>query len=320
MLSTRPLSRLRRFIHTTVLAFPQPNFKEVLPPEETGWAFNHIEKKRGLYKPKHTIEEQIAYMNSKAFQNAYQGLPIYRWYRRNFKGQAILQPPPRLYCIDRYGRFNVNHACPVCRDEYLFFDFRNPALIEQFLSDGTHQPIDILKKRSLSRTVCYAESSATGSEGTWWNVPEFVFRIFILIHLCRFQFSRAISTMIGINGGFDMINLRARRNDLDKEEANAEDEKQTAEKEQQETPLSHPPSSVTKQSIMKNHESVDFSSRKFQNPVLAYVTPWNNKGYDLAKWVSHKLTHVSPVWIQLKPQTADMSFSCRILGTHDIDH
>lgn len=33
----------------------------------------------------------------------------------------------------------------MCRDEYLFFDYRNPALIEQFLSDGTHQPIEILK-------------------------------------------------------------------------------------------------------------------------------------------------------------------------------
>uniref|UniRef100_A0A0K0D4F8 Chitin synthase n=1 Tax=Angiostrongylus cantonensis TaxID=6313 RepID=A0A0K0D4F8_ANGCA len=50
---------------------------------------------------------------------------------------------------------------------------------------------------------------------------------------------------------------------------------------------------------LKNHDNVDYSPRKFENPVLVYVTPWNNKGYDLAKWVSHKLTHVSPVWIQV---------------------
>ncbi|PIO74556.1 hypothetical protein TELCIR_03434 [Teladorsagia circumcincta] len=38
-----------------------------------------------------------------------------------------------------------HNSLQVCRDEYLFFDYRNPALIEQFLSDGTHQPIAILK-------------------------------------------------------------------------------------------------------------------------------------------------------------------------------
>ncbi|KHJ99519.1 clathrin adaptor complex small chain [Oesophagostomum dentatum] len=136
----------RRFIQaTTSLGLPQKKFRDVIPPEEAGWAFNHVEKKKGLYKPKHTVEEQIAYMKSKAYYDSYKGLPIYRWYKRNFKGQSILQPPPRLFCIDKHGRFNVNNACPVCRDEYLFFDYRNPALIEQFLSDGTHHPIDILK-------------------------------------------------------------------------------------------------------------------------------------------------------------------------------
>lgn len=33
--------------------------------EAIGFAFNHIEKKKGLYKPIHSIEEQIAYMKSK---------------------------------------------------------------------------------------------------------------------------------------------------------------------------------------------------------------------------------------------------------------
>ncbi|XGW35396.1 hypothetical protein V3C99_018982 [Haemonchus contortus] len=103
----------------------------------------------------------------------------------------------------------------------------------------------------------------------------------------------------------------------------AEAEKVASKKDEEEEnklPLSHPPSSISKQSILKDHESVDYSPRKFTNPVLVYVTPWNNKGYDLAKWVSHKVTHVSPVWLQFKPQTADMSLSCLILGTHDIDH
>ncbi|CAJ0609420.1 unnamed protein product [Cylicocyclus nassatus] len=84
--------------------------------------------------------------------------------------------------------------------------------------------------------------------------------------------------------------------------------------------LVHPPASVTKQSVLEKHENVDYTERKFENAMLVYVTPWNSKGYDLAKWVSHKLTHVSPVWLQVKPQRQDMSFTCQILGTHDIDH
>lgn len=34
--------------------------------EAIGYAYNTVEKKKGLYKPKHTVEEQIAYMNSKS--------------------------------------------------------------------------------------------------------------------------------------------------------------------------------------------------------------------------------------------------------------
>lgn len=48
---------------------------------------------------------------------------------------------------------------------------------------------------------------------------------------------------------------------------------------------------------------------------LAYVTPWNSHGYDVAKWLGGKFTHVSPVWLQLKrSRTKNV-----ITGTHDID-
>jgi chitinase domain-containing protein 1 len=30
------------------------------------------------------------------------------------------------------------------------------------------------------------------------------------------------------------------------------------------------------------------------------VTPWNSKGYDMAKLYSTKFTHISPVWYDLK--------------------
>ncbi|CAJ0577875.1 unnamed protein product, partial [Mesorhabditis spiculigera] len=144
MLATGRLLGRRLFSSSAVCA-TQKRTETIPTPEEAGWAFNHVEKKKGMYKPKHSTQEQIEYMKSKAYFDAYKGLAVYRWYKRNLKGQSIIQPPPRLFCIDKHGRFNVNHACPVCRDEYLFFDFRNPDLILQFLQDGTVQPLDILK-------------------------------------------------------------------------------------------------------------------------------------------------------------------------------
>ncbi|KIH59337.1 hypothetical protein ANCDUO_10430, partial [Ancylostoma duodenale] len=84
-----------------------------------------------------------------------------------------------------------------------------------------------------------------------------------------------------------------------KQEKRAKEEEVKAEKEVERlVPLTHPPSSVTKQGVLRDHEKVDYTPRKFDNPLLVYVTPWNGKGYDLAKWVSHKVTHVSPVWLQ----------------------
>uniref|UniRef100_A0A8R1HGE7 28S ribosomal protein S18b, mitochondrial n=1 Tax=Caenorhabditis japonica TaxID=281687 RepID=A0A8R1HGE7_CAEJA len=135
----------RRLIHSSYRLACEGKTKEVPTPEEAGYAYNHVDRKKGMYKPQHSIAEQISYMKSKSYADAYKGLPIYRWYKRNIKGQSKLQPPPRLFCIDKHGRFNLNHACPVCRDEYLYFDYRNPSLLEQFLADGTDQPIDILK-------------------------------------------------------------------------------------------------------------------------------------------------------------------------------
>ncbi|XP_021313412.1 chitinase domain-containing protein 1 isoform X2 [Sorghum bicolor] len=59
---------------------------------------------------------------------------------------------------------------------------------------------------------------------------------------------------------------------------------------------------VSAREILAEHTRVseNRSQRNFPNPVLAYVTPWNSKGYDMAKLFSKKLTHVSPVWYDLK--------------------
>lgn len=119
--------------------------ENLVPFSDDDYAYNHVEKKDSRLKPHHTVEEQIEYMNSEAYHNIYKGRPIWEMWKRNLRGQIKLQPPARLFCIDRNGRFNVNHACPVCRDEYLFFDYRNVALIDQFLRHGTDVPLPILR-------------------------------------------------------------------------------------------------------------------------------------------------------------------------------
>ncbi|XP_065827040.1 chitinase domain-containing protein 1-like [Oscarella lobularis] len=70
--------------------------------------------------------------------------------------------------------------------------------------------------------------------------------------------------------------------------------------------------------ILKEHRryyAKGTADRNFEGPVLAYVTPWNNHGYDIAKIFGAKFTTVSPVWLQIK-RKQDGSFD--ILGGHDI--
>ncbi|TKR81098.1 hypothetical protein L596_015034 [Steinernema carpocapsae] len=118
---------------------------EASEDDRSVYAYNDVERKKGLLKPVHTIEEQIEYMKSRVYEEAYKGVPVYKWYKRNVRGQLITQSKPRLICIDAKGKFRLNNACPICRDEYLFFDYRNPALIEQFLAPGTDMPIHLIK-------------------------------------------------------------------------------------------------------------------------------------------------------------------------------
>ncbi|GLJ36935.1 hypothetical protein SUGI_0746890 [Cryptomeria japonica] len=60
---------------------------------------------------------------------------------------------------------------------------------------------------------------------------------------------------------------------------------------------------------------INRTHRHFNAMVLAYVTPWNNKGYEMAKKFRAKLTHVSPVWYQLKRVGTEL----QLLGRHDAD-
>lgn len=75
--------------------------------------------------------------------------------------------------------------------------------------------------------------------------------------------------------------------------------------------------SVKYSDVIKYHKSYDINvdNRHFEGDVLAYVTPWNSHGYDIAKTFP-KFTMVSPVWLQIKPPK---NGKLQILGAHDID-
>ncbi|XP_073277215.1 uncharacterized protein [Primulina huaijiensis] len=55
--------------------------------------------------------------------------------------------------------------------------------------------------------------------------------------------------------------------------------------------------------------------RNFTNPVLAYITPWNSQGYEMAKKYNNKFTHLSPVWYELKSQGTNLVLE----GRHNVN-
>ncbi|KAK8404694.1 hypothetical protein O3P69_007743 [Scylla paramamosain] len=69
--------------------------------------------------------------------------------------------------------------------------------------------------------------------------------------------------------------------------------------------------------IVDNHASYHqhTAHRATQHMALAYVTPWNNHGYDVVKVFGGKFTHVSPVWLQLRYSAGNTI----ITGDHDVD-
>ncbi|KAF5192192.1 histone H3 [Thalictrum thalictroides] len=48
--------------------------------------------------------------------------------------------------------------------------------------------------------------------------------------------------------------------------------------------------------------SENTSHRHYKYPILAYITPWNSRGYEMAKRFNSKFTHISPVWYDLKSE------------------
>lgn len=76
-------------------------------------------------------------------------------------------------------------------------------------------------------------------------------------------------------------------------------------------------SDITYQQVIDESEKpwINTTHRHFNSMVLAYVTPWNSKGYDMAIKFRAKFTHVSPVWYQLKRIGTEL----QLFGKHDAD-
>ncbi|XP_058453759.1 small ribosomal subunit protein mS40 [Malaya genurostris] len=101
--------------------------KQSTVQENEGNRVDHKDRNRII-----PVETSIRYLKSEAYQQTYQGEPVWKQYRRNHKG---LYPPrkTRKTCI-RQGRISTGNPCPICRDEYLVLDHRNVNLIKQFIS------------------------------------------------------------------------------------------------------------------------------------------------------------------------------------------
>lgn len=102
------------------------------------------------------VETSIRYLASEAYQQTYQGDPVWKQYRRNHKG---VYPPnkTRKTCI-RGGKISTGNPCPICRDEYLVLDHRNIDLLKQFISSQSgrvlsYQITGLCQKRHLELLV-----------------------------------------------------------------------------------------------------------------------------------------------------------------------
>ncbi|KAL9558571.1 hypothetical protein PS6_001213 [Mucor atramentarius] len=71
--------------------------------------------------------------------------------------------------------------------------------------------------------------------------------------------------------------------------------------------------------ILKQHDkpnTLEAHEKHFQAETLAYVTPWNNRGYDVVKEFKGKFDYVSPVWYYIQRR---FSMEFDIDGEHDVD-
>lgn len=71
------------------------------------------------------------------------------------------------------------------------------------------------------------------------------------------------------------------------------------------------------QILASHNNTCGGDTSNFAGEALVYVTPWNGRGYDVAKRFGRKFSYVSPVWLQLRDSASGGGFE--ITGLHDID-
>ncbi|XP_033732807.1 28S ribosomal protein S18b, mitochondrial-like [Pecten maximus] len=74
------------------------------------------------------------YLQSKAYRDTYGDDPVWKHYRRNFRGH--IAPETRITCV-RKNVISTGNACPVCRDQFLCVSYKNRDLLQQFLDPMT---------------------------------------------------------------------------------------------------------------------------------------------------------------------------------------
>jgi len=70
--------------------------------------------------------------------------------------------------------------------------------------------------------------------------------------------------------------------------------------------------------IVFEYKNKPTNEKNFKSEVLAYVTPWNSHGYDIAKLYPKKFDFISPVWYRIEPDGKSPS-GFAIVGGHDVD-
>ncbi|XP_050463246.1 28S ribosomal protein S18b, mitochondrial [Cataglyphis hispanica] len=98
---------------------------------------------KGACRPIVSVETSIKYMDSDAYKQTYGDNPVWKLYRRNYKGQRAPRKT-RKTCV-RGGIISTGNPCPICRDEYLIFDHRNVKLLKQFISEYNGETLSYLQ-------------------------------------------------------------------------------------------------------------------------------------------------------------------------------
>lgn len=111
------------------------------------------------------METSMKYMKSKAYQSTYGSDPVWKKYRRNFKG-AFAPRKTRKTCI-RANMISTGNPCPICRDEYLVLHHRNVDLLKQFISPHNGEVLpygktNVCQKRHRELTVAVERARDMG--------------------------------------------------------------------------------------------------------------------------------------------------------------